>query len=339
MPAIYTRSGDAGQTGLYGGSRVAKQSVLVEAYGSVDETNSFVGAAKVACPVERYKAVLDGIQRRLYILAAELASDEVGRAKLHNTICDADIVALEQLIDDCVALTGPMHEFTVPGFDEPSVRLHQARTVCRRAERRILAAAETFPIRPEIVKYVNRLSDALFAIARVAEVEVERAQLEATVRKVVTEVLGPAPTGHVPTDYGVPAFDLEVVKRAAAAAEAKGASIGLPIVFAACDAGGNLMLVHRQADSLLASIAIAQDKAFTAAGLKLPTAALADAAGPGGPLNGIASSHDGHICIFGGGIPIFVDGVIVGGLGVSGGTVDEDIDVVTCALRAIQQEG
>jgi ATP:cob(I)alamin adenosyltransferase len=338
MPAIYTRSGDAGQTGLFGGSRVKKQSILVEAYGSVDETNASIGAAKVVCTVEPYKSTLDSIQRRLHMLAAELASDEAGRARLHNTIGEADIAALEKLIDDCVVITGPMHEFTVPGFDEPSVRLHQARTVCRRAERRILAAAEAHPVRPEVIKYVNRLSDALFAIARVAEVAHERAALEATVRQVVAEALGPQPTGHVPTDHRVPRFDLDAVKRAAATAEAKGASLGLPIVFAACDAGGNLMLLHRQPDSLLASLAIAQDKAFTAASLKLPTAVLADAAGPTGPLNGLASSHGGRMCIFGGGVPVFVDGQIAGGLGVSGGTVEEDISIVASALWAIQKE-
>ncbi|MDR1079346.1 MAG: cob(I)yrinic acid a,c-diamide adenosyltransferase [Propionibacteriaceae bacterium] len=347
MPAIYTRSGDAGQTGLFGGSRVPKQSDIVEAYGSVDEMNSAIGAAKVVCTVEPYKSVLDQIQRRLHILAAEVASDEAGRAKLEHTIDQADIEGLEKLIDDCVALTGPMRRFTVPGHDEASVRLHQARTVARRAERRILTAAESTPIRPEIVKYVNRLSDALFAIARVGEVTVERNQLEATVRQIVAETLGQgatAPAGPAASasaaggPYEVSGFDLAACKRAAEAAERKGAEMGLPIVFAAVDAGGNLVLLHRMADSLLASIEIAVNKAFTAVSLKLPTGELSQAAGPDGPLAGLGHSHQGRIVLFGGGLPLFTDGSAVGGIGVSGGTVEEDLAVVACALQAIQEE-
>ncbi|MDR1387845.1 MAG: cob(I)yrinic acid a,c-diamide adenosyltransferase [Propionibacteriaceae bacterium] len=341
MPAIYTRSGDAGQTGLFGGSRVPKQSDIVEAYGSVDEMNTAIGAAKVACTVEPYRSTLDQIQRRLHILAAELASDEAGRAKLEHTIDQADIDALERLIDDCVALTGPMRQFTVPGHDEASVRLHQARTVARRAERRILTAAESSPIRPEIVKYVNRLSDALFAIARVGEVTVERDQLEATVRQIVAQTLSQSPVAPPPSaggSYQVPGFDLAACKRAAEAAEAQAQQMGLPVVFAAVDGGGNLVLLHRMADSLLASVELAINKAFTAVSLKLPTGELSQAAGPDGPLAGLGHSHQGRIVLFGGGLPLFVDGRAVGGIGVSGGTVEEDLAVVASALQAIQEE-
>jgi ATP:cob(I)alamin adenosyltransferase len=354
VPAIYTRAGDAGLTGLFGGTRVPKQEVLVEAYGSVDELNAAVGAAKVASDDPRSTAILDDMQRHLYLLAAELASDERGRARLAETIGEADIVDLEHLIDQCVALTGPLHEFTVPGYDEPSIRLHQARTIARRAERRILTAGETHPIRPLVVKYVNRLSDALFALARVGEV---RVTIEALVRRIVQETLGPPAAGAplqlpqrtpdnfvqpppkglvMSTDYTVPTYDLAALKIAAAASEAKGAELGVPIVFVAVDAGGNLILVHRQADSLLASIRIAQEKAYTAASLKQPTANLAVSAAPGGALYGINTSDGGKICVFGGGVPIFVGGQLAGGLGVSGGTVDEDIIIVNAAVAALQ---
>ncbi|MDR0415725.1 MAG: cob(I)yrinic acid a,c-diamide adenosyltransferase [Propionibacteriaceae bacterium] len=337
MPAIYTRSGDAGQTGLFGGSRVPKQADIVEAYGSVDEMNSAIGAAKVACAAEPYKSALDQIQRRLHILAAEVASDEAGRAKLEHTISQADIDGLERLIDDCVAITGPQRQFTVPGHDEASVRLHQARTVVRRAERRILTAAESSPIRPELVKYVNRLSDALFAIARVGEVMAERAELEAAVRRIVAEALGQAPAGATGEPSPAAVFDLAACKRAAEAAERKGAELGRPIVFAAVDSGGHLVLLHRMADSLLASLEIAVNKAFTAVGLKQPTANLAQAAGPSGPLPGLGNSHGGRIVLFGGGLPVLADGRVVGGIGVSGGTVEEDEAIVASALQAIQE--
>ncbi len=123
----------------------------------------------------------------------------------------------------------------------------------------------------------------------------------------------------------------------AAAAEAKATELGVPIVFAGVDAGGNLMLLHRMSDSLLGSIDIAIGKAFTSAAFKLPTSALKDASTPSGELHGIQNSNDGRVVVFGGGLPVFVDGRIAGGIGVSGGTVDEDVCIVTHAISAVQE--
>lgn len=333
MPNVYTRTGDKGLTGLFGGSRVPKQDVSVEAYGTVDEANSAIGEAKAVAMDDAVRETLHRIQQRLFVLAAELASDEKGRAILGNTISAADVTALEGLIEECLEVTGPQRAFVVPGRDLPSAALHRARTVTRRAERRVLTMAETHPVRPELVTYLNRLSDTLYALARLTEHHHDMTQVESVVRRAVAKALGgTAAPGELA------GYDLAACKRLAAAAEAEAERIGVPIVFAAVDAGGNLILLHRMADSLLGSIDIAVNKAFTSAAFKLPTSALKDPSTPSGDLHGIQNSNAGRVVVFGGGLPIFLDGRIAGGIGVSGGTVEQDVQIVTQALSTLQEE-
>ncbi|HEY3545193.1 MAG TPA: cob(I)yrinic acid a,c-diamide adenosyltransferase [Propionicimonas sp.] len=331
MPNVYTRTGDAGLTGLFGGSRVPKQDPGVEAYGTVDEANSAIGEAKAVAMDESVRATLHGIQQRLFVVAAELASDAKGREILANTVGPADVKDLEDLIDMCQVVTGPQREFVVPGRDVPSAALHRARTVTRRAERRVLTMGETIPVRPELIKYLNRLSDTLYALARLTEHHHDMTMIEQVVRAAVQRALGAASPGAIAT------YDLATLKVMAEAAEAKATELGVPIVFAGVDAGGNLVLLHRMPDSLLGSIDIAIGKAFTSAAFKLPTSALKDASTPSGELHGIQNSNDGRVVVFGGGLPVFIDGRIAGGIGVSGGTVDEDVCIVTHAISAVQE--
>ena len=155
MPAIYTRTGDRGETGLFGGTRVSKQDPRVEAYGTVDEANASLGLAKSGLEPGEWRERVHQIQHRLFVLGAELASDEKGAAILDNKVGTDDIVGLERLIDDCLAVTGPQRAFVVPGRDARSAAFHVARTTVRRAERRTLTLAETEAVRPELIKYLN----------------------------------------------------------------------------------------------------------------------------------------------------------------------------------------
>ena len=189
MPNVYTRTGDKGDTGLFGGSRVPKQSLRVEAYGTVDEANAALGAAKAMLPAGQWRRRVHDVQQRLFVLAAELASDPEGATILANKINADDITDLEHLIDDCLAVTGPQREFVVPGRDDRSGAFHQARTVVRRAERRVLTLAETEPVRPELITYLNRLSDAVYSLARLAETWRDE-EIERIVRDAVAKVLG-----------------------------------------------------------------------------------------------------------------------------------------------------
>lgn len=327
MPNVYTRTGDTGSTGLFGGSRVPKLDPAVEAYGTLDEANAAIGQAKAATTDASTRARLHGIQQRLFVLAAELASDDRGRSILADTIGPGDVADLESVIDACLAVTGLQRAFVVPGRDAGSAALHTARTVARRAERRVLALAATRHVRPEVVTYLNRLSDTLYALARLSEHQVDLARVEPLVREAVARALGRPAPGREGSGY-----DLSAAKAMAEAAEARATELGVPVVFAAVDAGGNLLLLHRMPDSLLGSIDIAVNKAFTSAAFKLPTSALAEAATPSGELHGIQNSNAGRVVVFGGGLPVFTDGRIAGGIGVSGGTVAEDVDIATFAL-------
>lgn len=347
MPNVYTRTGDKGDTGLFGGSRVPKQSLRVEAYGTVDEANAALGAAKAMLPAGQWRRRVHDVQQRLFVLAAELASDPEGAAILANKINTSDITDLEHLIDDCLAVTGPQREFVVPGRDDRSGAFHQARTVVRRAERRVLTLAETEPVRPELIKYLNRLSDAVYSLARLAETWRDE-EIERIVRDAVAKVLGTPskqvepdrePLGEqsasTPSPSRMPArrFDLAAAKRIAERAEARSAELGVPVVIAAADAGGNLMLLHRVEGALLASTEVAINKAWSAVAFQAPTATLGPLATEDGPFPGLADTNSGRVVLFGGGVPVHVDGELAGAIGISGGTAEQDVDIATCALQ------
>ncbi|MDO5038728.1 cob(I)yrinic acid a,c-diamide adenosyltransferase [Clostridium sp.] len=169
MYKIYTKTGDKGTTALFGGSRVDKDSLKVEAYGTVDELISSIGFAYSKIQLTEQREELRNIQKKLFNLGAELASDENGIKYLKEIVTKEDIEYLEKLTDKYMEITGPLREFVIPGKNEISASLHIARTVCRRAERRIITLKREESLREEVSKYINRLSDTLFAIARYFE--------------------------------------------------------------------------------------------------------------------------------------------------------------------------
>jgi cob(I)alamin adenosyltransferase len=164
---IYTRTGDAGQTGLFGGARVEKDDARVEAYGTVDELNSCIGVARALGVSAQTDASLLRIQGDLFTVGAELACLPGKEGNLRMTLVgEADIERLEGWIDGSEAPLETLKNFVLPGGSPSAAELHRARTVCRRAERRTLTAGRGSPIRAEVVIYLNRLSDLLFMLAR-----------------------------------------------------------------------------------------------------------------------------------------------------------------------------
>ena len=165
---LYTKTGDDGTTGLFGGGRVPKTSARVGAYGSVDETNAAIGVARAAPLDMTVDGVLARVQEDLFALGAELACLPGRESKLGMPpLSEADIERLERAIDVADAACPPLRSFILPGGSPQAAALHVARTVCRRAERAVLAMDDA-PPRREIVVYLNRLSDLLFALARQA---------------------------------------------------------------------------------------------------------------------------------------------------------------------------
>jgi cob(I)alamin adenosyltransferase len=168
---IYTRTGDAGDTGLFGGGRVGKDHPRVEAYGDVDELNAALGLARSIELMPRIDEVLVPIQRDLFGIGALLATpdhakmaDQLRKARID----EARIAQLEQAIDDGERELEPLTAFIVPGGTPKAAALHVARTVCRRAERRVVRLQQDIALPPLVVIYLNRLSDLLFVLARVA---------------------------------------------------------------------------------------------------------------------------------------------------------------------------
>jgi len=171
---IYTRTGDAGETGLYGGQRVAKDSVRVESYGAVDEANAALGVAASYLRDNTLRDLVAHLQSDLFVVGADLATpiqrEEQAGKSIVPRITEEQVTALEPWIDTYEAELEPLRNFILPGGDIASAHLHLARTILRRAERRTvtLLHAEPENTNPTVVAYLNRLADFLFVLARVA---------------------------------------------------------------------------------------------------------------------------------------------------------------------------
>lgn len=170
-PKIYTKTGDDGRTALFGGGRVNKDDLRVSAYGDVDELNAVIGLARSTEMMPRIDEVLAPVQRDLFAIGALLATPhpEEHKKQLEKArISDKRIAQLEQAIDDGEEELEPLKAFIMPGGTHKASALHVARTVCRRAERAVVRLRKSEEVPPIVVIYLNRLSDLLFVLARVA---------------------------------------------------------------------------------------------------------------------------------------------------------------------------
>jgi cob(I)alamin adenosyltransferase len=166
---IYTKTGDAGETGLFDGTRVSKADPRVEAYGDVDELNAWLGVARAQGVAPDIGDSLVQIQRDLFAVGALLADPRhrIAARVEKATLGDDDVARLEQTIDTLEAALAPIRRFLLAGGSPAGAMLHLARTVCRRAERRVVSLGSD-AVDPVVVKYLNRLSDLLFVMARAA---------------------------------------------------------------------------------------------------------------------------------------------------------------------------
>ena len=169
---IYTKTGDKGETSLYGGTRVSKAAARVESYGTLDELNAFIGLAKAEISDEKVLSQLQKIQFDLFTVGSEAATptDKMflanGKSRLDLLISEEEIMELERWMDDLDAELEPLQFFILPSGGKAAASIHVCRTVCRRAERTMVFLNETEEVRPELIKYLNRLSDYLFILAR-----------------------------------------------------------------------------------------------------------------------------------------------------------------------------
>jgi cob(I)alamin adenosyltransferase len=176
---IYTKTGDAGETSLFDNSRVSKADARVDAYGEVDELNAGLGAARAAGLDEDLRDVVETIQQELFAVGARLAdpSSRIAGRVTKAVVGEVAIARLEQTIDTLEAELPPLRKFILPGGSPAGALLHLARTVCRRAERRVVALGAD-AVEPAVVIYLNRLSDLLFVMARAANRRAGVAEVE-----------------------------------------------------------------------------------------------------------------------------------------------------------------
>lgn len=340
MANLYTKTGDKGTTALVGGSRVAKCDVKVECYGTCDEAISALGVAYAQSKSDFVRDVIHHVQVKLFSVGAELAADSRGLQKLQGLkakststdselsfipVSEEDISYLERTVDQITEKVGAQHEFVVPGVNVASASLHVARTVVRRAERRVVELRQSEDVRPAVQKYLNRLSDLVYALARYEEESSKREELCDRVVSAVKERLAMSSNSDKP-------FTLETLQAMALRAQDKARELGVPCVFAAVDDGGNLVLLQRMKDSLLISLDVAQGKAFTALSMKMPTHEVGKVCQPGTAFYALENSKPGKFVLFGGGFPFVVDGKVVGGIGVSGGTAEQDMEIARYAM-------
>jgi cob(I)alamin adenosyltransferase len=162
---IYTKTGDAGMTGLFGGQRISKDDIRIESYGTIDELNSFIGQLNASFTVREYNQILYQVQNRLFDIGSHLASDPE-KEPLPSGIEEEDLVILEGAMDAMNETLPPLRHFILPGGDQVVALAHVCRTVCRRAERRVVALNRLAATDQAVVRYLNRLSDFFFVLAR-----------------------------------------------------------------------------------------------------------------------------------------------------------------------------
>lgn len=323
---IYTKKGDTGETSLLGGVKVFKDDPHVNVYGTVDEATSAMGMARAATTNDDICRDILALQTELINVMAELAyrPDPTGKSGyVPAPVEPAQVERLEQMIDSYVAQRIETRGFVKPGGSLASAALDLARTIVRRAERHLVALAREESINPMLVKYLNRLSDLLYVMARIDE--------QREIEKIVTRSLQAANTTKEPAPMALALADSS---RMVEAGIRRAHAIGVPMVLAVVDPSGNTIESRRMDGSLVISLTLAVHKAFTAVAVKMPTQQLAELSQPGAPLYGIDINIP-NITLVGGGLPVNRNGQIIGGVGASGGSVEQDIDVATAMLGAL----
>jgi ATP:cob(I)alamin adenosyltransferase len=331
---LITRTGDGGATRLFDGSPVAKDDPRIETNGCLDELSSALGLGKALAPVS-VRPELERLQILLVDLMAYVAR---GRREVPGP----DPKALEAWAAELLGLVPVENRFVLPGETPAEGALHLARAVARRAERAALPLRRDGLVSPEAYSVLNRLSDLIFLLAR-------RCAFESEVERITGRILAevsrrslsglPRAAGAPLEGLGLPRspmggeiihkeessmkLTLATAQKLVAAMQAEAEIMKIPMVISVVDDGANLIALERMDGALLVSLKIAPNKAKTAVALQTSTDQLAAPSAPGGSLFGLGS--DPEVIIFGGGFPLKVDGVIVGAVGVSGGSVEEDM--------------
>ena len=298
----YTGAGDSGRSGTRTRRNIPKDSPVFELMGTLEECAGLLALAQLKAP-QALSPILEELQENLAALGGEMAGE--GR------FATAERVARLEKAIDSLNEQPLMEQEGARARSEGGAALDIARAVARRAERKAVAMSAVGGVGRDVIAWLNRLSDLLWAVARLCD----RTQA--------------APDGLQATQAGAPAGTADaglcgMASGLCARVIAKAREEGLQVVAAVCDAGGNLVCLMRDDGAYLASIDVAMGKAYTSAALKMDTCQVGRMVQPGGPLYGLQQTNGGRIVAFGGGVPLTEGGRITGALGVSGGTPEQD---------------
>ena len=334
---FYTGQGDKGLTALTPASQVSKADERIAAVGSVEEIVSALGTVKTATPCPIFRGKLERIQKTLRTLSLGLRDPRSGKFVFSTE----EITFLESDMDEMLTRVTPdALKETLPGGNKQSAFLDVAHTTTRRAERDVIAMDRRYAVPPAFKQYLNRLSDYLLVAARYSDYLFEKSEAQAPAPAVASVATSnPTATDAVVAEVlarlgGPKVLDLEKAKKLIAAVEARAKEQGKHAVVAVCNAEGNPIAVHVMDGAFLVSYEVAVKKAYTSVAVKMSTMELSALCQPGGTFYGLQALD--KVITFGGGIPLYSDGVIVGGLGVSGGTGEEDHDLALHGAAVFQ---
>lgn len=296
---IYTKKGDEGYTYNAKNVKFQKDNITFELMGTLDELSSVMGMAKTEASF-MVRDIITAYQKEFITLNGFIA----GCGSFNSAEATQ---RTETLIEAYSKKIPPFEGFTLPGESKSGAILDVARTVARRLERIAVKANKIFQIKKEELAYFNRISDLLYVLARYEDGLNGKKEEQTSYSQNVRE-------GSMNLKYAE-----EIVE----AVMKKAREIGVLSVCVVCDSGGNPILLKRDDDAFIASVNVALNKAYTSVSLKMPTKKLETLTKPGDPLYGI-QHQDPKIVVFGGGIPIYSNGVIIGGFGVSGGSLEQD---------------
>lgn len=320
---VYTKTGDSGETSLLGGERVKKNSIRVKAYGALDEANAFLGQIRSKMKKEDMKNIIYSIQKKFFVLGAQLACDKKNELWLKEKITLEDVHSIENTIDNYSKKMFKTFKFVVPGEGELSSLLHIARTIVRRAERERVELDQNEGVSKEILRYINRVSDLIYTLSLVIESD-EKVE---SISKEVIKILNGSKN----------ILNLEVAKEIINRGEEKAKEIGKEFSFCILNGDGNIIIQEKMDNSILISLEMARKKAYTSVALKMETERLKELIQPGNDFYTLQNS--GNIVAFSGGIPLFCKEKLVGAIGVSGGSIEEDTLIAKECEKIFYQMG
>lgn len=333
---VYTKNGDAGITSLVHTRNVPKSDDRIQFVGTADELNSQIGLVKSQMTDGQTRTFLEEIQNTLMMIMAGVADPFNQKYKLK----EESVSVLEQEIDRLEGLFNRRQGFVLPGENPLSAQIDIARTVARRAERALAAVSIKFGTDTGAKKYMNRLADYLYILARYTDDQAadNKMSAQSTPGSAGASQVSEALVQEVLKRMGMPGrITLEAAKRLIQKVEEEAARRGKKAVIAVCNPEGNPVAVHVMDGAFLVSFDVAVKKAYTSVAVKMSTMELAALAQPGQTFYGLDKMDGGKIVVFGGGVPLKVNDTIIGGLGISGGTADEDHSLAEYALSVLSE--